>query len=190
MKYAVLTVGPQGSGKSTFCEKVIAANPHVQLVSRDKILIEMFGTFRFDGYSGQYKEGWEELWKRVKTALRKDDALVIVDAWNDDALSRVKITHTLRRFGADLLAAWLFSVPQEVHTEWLFARWKQENPSPEKSSAFREMSDKARRDSFRRHHQFFEESPVTDTEDFDFIRIINPQNPVPSDLFADIPVGK
>ena len=44
MKTVILTVGPRGAGKSNFCNQIVQSHSEIVLVSRDAILIELFGS--------------------------------------------------------------------------------------------------------------------------------------------------
>lgn len=59
LKEVILPVGPQGSGKSAFCEKAVELDPNIVLISRDKILIELFGTVFLDSYSGGHFHAYD-----------------------------------------------------------------------------------------------------------------------------------
>lgn len=54
MRRVALTVGPRGSGKSSFCKGFIRSHPSVSLVSRDEILIELFGSTSLNPYAGEH----------------------------------------------------------------------------------------------------------------------------------------
>ena len=50
MREVILTVGPRASGKSGFCERVLAFDSSIVFISRDKILTELFGKTSLSPY--------------------------------------------------------------------------------------------------------------------------------------------
>lgn len=114
MKRVILTVGPQGSGKSTFCEGIAAAYPDIIIVSRDAILLEMFGSVWLSPHTGEHYAGKEKMWKILSKHLTCDSATVILDCWNGSADERLAITNKLRELGANKIEAWRFTTPEET----------------------------------------------------------------------------
>ena len=118
MKTVFLTVGPQGSGKSVFCQKVVLENQHLKMVSRDAILIELFGTPWLDSYSGGHFLAHEKMWKDVAEYLTQDDIALILDCWNGYPEERQEMVKRLRNLGAERVVAWYFTTPLNVCIEW------------------------------------------------------------------------
>ena len=122
MKEIVLTVGPQGSGKSTFCEKIVALDPDSVLISRDAVLIDLFGSVFLDSYSGGHIHAYEVMWEMVKRELQTSKkSRLILDVWNGTSQDRGGILQILRGLGAEKVVAWYFITPIEVVQEWF---WK------------------------------------------------------------------
>ena len=65
MRTVILTVGPRGSGKSTFCKKVIQLDPSIMMVSRDEIIKEHIGMTEIGWYS-DIRYVLDEMWKNLK----------------------------------------------------------------------------------------------------------------------------
>lgn len=123
MKRVILMVGPQYSGKSTFCQKALPLFPDVSYVSRDEILIELFGTTLLSRYTGEHGAGLNRLWEIVATRLRKRGRVtLLLDMWNGFLQERMLIAEKLRRLGARKVDAWYFVTPLETCIKWSFLR--------------------------------------------------------------------
>ncbi len=121
MTHVILTIGPQWAGKSTFCEKVIALDPSINLVSRDKILIDWYGTVWLDSYCGGHVAAYEKIFKEVKRFVHPgSDNLLIVDCWNGTASERAGIVERLRGCGVTKVFGWYFVTPRSQCLLWSF----------------------------------------------------------------------
>jgi predicted kinase len=179
MKTVILTAGPQGAGKSTYCEQVIKAHPDVQLLSRDKLLNELFGSAWLDPYSGGHYYAMEQLWQRIRTSLKQkaESFTLILDCWNGSPRERSLIVTKLREFGADEVVAWYFITPLEHCVRWFMDRECQD----EDKKWGREQQEISCRYDFHLFHEL-----ATDLKQglgFDCIKHINPTQ---LQLFPDI----
>ncbi|TAK57948.1 hypothetical protein EPO17_00630 [Patescibacteria group bacterium] len=179
LKHAILTVGPQYVGKSTFCKKIVCAHPEVVYVSRDEILTEMFGSVWLSEYSGQHLLGWEKMWKIVAQQLQKNEVTIILDTWNSSPSDREKIVGKLRLLGVDRITAWRFVTPERACFRWSL---KREPFKPGSSTKWTKFRLRARRDASRKVYQNFHSQPLGDNL-FDQVVEINPLEPQPVDLF-------
>ena len=168
MKRVILTVGPRGSGKSTFCEKVIAIHPEVVLVSRDAILLEMFGSVELSPYAGDHYIGKMRMWEIAAEYLKREDITIILDCWNGFARERYEITTNLRKLGAEVIEAWYFVTPEETVIKWTLER------EPVKSGKWAETTRRMRADSCHHDYQLFHSQPVKPDQGFNAIHRINP----------------
>lgn len=121
MKQVALTIGPQGSGKSTFCENYIKTYPNVALISRDKILFEMYGTVWLDPYTGGHYVATKVMWQRLLEQLKSCDKLIL-DLWNGCQEERTYIINRLRSSGVGKVEAWFFITAEDVCVEWFVKR--------------------------------------------------------------------
>lgn len=175
MKTAILTVGPQGAGKSTYCEKTMAAHPDIFYVSRDKILTELYGSAWLDPYSGAHQHGMEQVWETIAKVCQQgnDQGVMIVDVWNQDHLDRLRIVHKLRELYFEIVKAWYFVTPLEISMRWFYGR---ENVSENKNSKWAALANDLRRCSytrcFRGYHHDAED--VRNGKLFDSVVFINP----------------
>jgi len=184
MREAILTVGPRASGKSDFCEKAVAANPEVVFISRDQILVELFGDTSIDPYLGGHLYAMDQMWRTIeKKARLTPDLKMIVDAWNESSEERVRIIRKFRDLGADRVAAWYFITPVNYVREWF---WKK--PGIAKFSEMKEKrgknltfySDNAPQSD---HEMFHRLAANIDSDGFDEIVRIDPLITLPETVF-------
>ncbi len=174
MREAIVTVGTRGAGKSSFCEKAIAFDPSIVKVSRDEILLEMFGSTYRDPYVGNHGPAYDKMWRAVKKHLKASESKMILDLWNGDSNDRHHIIRKLREFGADRVVAWYFITPVELVEEWF---WRK--PGIAKSGEMRNHQGKElvfySKDAPRRDHELFHQLAANIySDDFDGVIRINP----------------
>lgn len=87
LKILCLTVGAPGSGKSTFCEKLIAKR-----VSRDAIRLSMINNN--DEYFQKEKDVWKEYIHQIQEEINANNT-VIADATHLNKKSRQKLLNAL-----------------------------------------------------------------------------------------------
>ncbi len=164
MKRVILTIGPQGAGKSTFCKQIVNECPKIDLVSRDEILIELFGTVWLSPYGDGHHRAHEIMWKKIKDLLKFDDSTIILDTWNGYPKERSDICKILRDFGVDRIEGWYFITPQQICVKWYLER---ENPNEEwrRESCIR---------TCRSNYSFYHSHEVSKNQGFNTLRIINP----------------
>ena len=120
MRTVILTVGPRGSGKSTFCKKVIQLDSNIMIVSRDEIIKEHIGTTEIGWYS-DIRYVLDEMWEKVKALYFSNPNLtMILDTWNGSFYERSTIIEKLRILGVDIIIAWYFVTPRPNVTEWFW----------------------------------------------------------------------
>ncbi len=122
MKRVILPIGPQYAGKSTFCQKVATHFPEVAYISRDKILIELFGTVWLSHYDGGHFAGLKKMWEQVSELFERSDFTLILDTWNGPTRDRIEIVNKLRELGATNIVGWHFVTPLDACIEWSFIR--------------------------------------------------------------------
>jgi GTPase SAR1 family protein len=79
MTRILITVGPQGAGKTTFCTSLMAGTDttKVSFFCRDKFLEGLFGNDAWNPYLGLYVPGMEKFWKTVATHIKEKDVVLI-----------------------------------------------------------------------------------------------------------------
>lgn len=111
MKIAVLTLGPRGAGKTTFCKEVVRARPEIGFVERDAILLELYGGVFVDSGLELYTR--RKIFERVSALLESNKTTVILDAWTMLAWDRREMVDTLRVLGFGRVVGWHFVTPEE-----------------------------------------------------------------------------
>ena len=151
MKEVIVTVGPRGAGKSTFCQKVIEYDSSIVLVSRDQILVQLFGSSMLDPYTGGHQYGHQCMMEEVETVLnRSPNIRILLDAWTGLSFERRQMIQSLLDCGADCVTAWYFETSVEVVTEWF---WKK--PGIAKNSQLDQFSGQG-------YHFYSEDAPMKD----------------------------
>ena len=159
MKKVILTVGPRGSCKTTFCQKIAKERPDIVFISRDQISIEIFGNTSLNPYTGDIDYVMYIMWRRVKNNLPKSkDATLILDCWNGSPGDRFRICKKLREMGVNCIVAWHFIVTEKTCLIL----------SKNKKDYQRDESD------YRHDFRLFNSFLVDKNQGFDFIHKIDP----------------
>lgn len=123
MKTVILTSGPRGSGKSTFVDLVQKAHPDIKFMSRDKLLMEIFGKTGLDPYLGEHEYAKKVFQDKLKNVLaEKGNFKLIVDYWNGFSSDRQSLIKMFRRYGAERVICWQFILPLDVCLGWFFKK--------------------------------------------------------------------
>ncbi len=181
MRRAILTIGPQYVGKSTFCGRVLTARTDVTYVSRDDILNRLYGTVWLDSYSGGHHAALEEMWQEVAAHLNSAsaaDKTLILDAWNGPRNERAAMVGKLRQLGADCVDGWHFVTPLKMCIAWSFEK----NPIEIKNK-WSELRRDMRIESYSNIHRTFCGWDIAKEGVFDTVRRLNALDPIPEDLF-------
>lgn len=184
MKRVILTIGPQYAGKSTFCENVLKKYPGTHCVSRDKILIRMFGTVWLNTYSGGHFAAWAALWEEVENyvqSLGDKPGTLILDAWNAHREEREGIVTKLRGMGATRVDGWYFKTLLATCTEWSLQR---DPPRPLKNPKWADIHKSLRIDEYSRCYRNFHAQKIQSEKILDSIRVINVLDPMPDDILV------
>lgn len=175
MRRAILSNGPQGAGKTTFCREVVRHRPEIVIIERDEILIELFGQTCLSPYGCCHEYGEQVMWGRVQEVLADNENVdVILDTWCGYPRERARSADKLRKLGAEIVDLWYFVTPEEVCVRQYEAREVASRTQRNKtlSSWDIESIHRCGRDNFRLYHRL----PVEEWPDsnFDRIRFINP----------------
>lgn len=180
MKTAILTVGPRWSGKSTFCNQIIHSHTEIVLVSRDAILIELFGSIYLSAYSSGHLVALKKMWEITAEHMQRSKMLMILDCWNGFAKERNTITEKLRSVGAERIIAWYFITPEDVCLKWFMGEIKNEIKG--KNPKWIKLHKETKQESYIHDYRLYHSQPVDSTQGFDFIKKINPLEPLPLEL--------
>lgn len=183
LKEAILTVGPRASGKTTFCKKALEIDPSIIFISRDEILISLFGKVAIDPYVGGESYVLDKIFEKIKEISESNPSLtMILDYFNGNSLERKFIIQKLRELGFDQVTAWYFTTAPRYVKEWF---WKK--PGIAKFSEMEEKKDQG-------YAFYFEDVPIKDyntfwalvatidTDGFDDVLRINPLESSPEDI--------
>ena len=173
VKTVFLTSGTRGAGKSTYCSKIIKNNSEISLISRDEILIELFGQTELDSYGDGHYYAYEIMWERVNKQLKSvgvngKDFQMILDCWNGFPEERQRIIRKLREAGADRVVIWVFTTPLETIIRW----FDEKNRNKDEDREFERKINKSRS---RHDYELFNELAANIKKDgFDEVVYINP----------------
>jgi adenylate kinase family enzyme len=160
-----------GSGKTTYCHKLVGANPSLIMISRDAILTEFFGSAWLHEETGGHFFGLEVMWKRVADALRQDDVSLILDTWSGSSDDRKEITTKLRELGADWIAGYCFITPEETALRWHIER----QSVGQEEWHIKQLNAQNYADNFRHDCRLFHSYGVTLEQGFDQVYSIDPR---------------
>jgi len=158
--------------------------PSVVLVSRDKILIELFGDAYLE-YGEGHIIGRQRMWEVIAEHLHGGCTKLILDCWNDNPIQRRDMADYLRKLGVEVVEAWYFITPLDVCRQWFlgdFVPRKMGNIEGQK--IMRKMKEL----SYNRCYENYHAEPVELEQGFDVIHRINPlESPPLGILFQPLP---
>ncbi len=174
-----LLVGQRGAGKSVYAEKIVSRQPAVSMISRDTVLMRLFGSTELNPYGGQSEYGGivtQRLLRRVIST--KTNLKLIFDYWTGRSRERQILNQWLRRHGAMKVVALYFITPLPLVNEWF---WKK--PGIAKSKEMRTRPDEGLcffcEDAPSQDYELFHKlASDIDSDGFDKVIRINPLEPV------------
>lgn len=140
------------------------------MVSRDAVLISLFGKTELDCYSGGHEYALQKMWEQVEEKLVSmgSGETLIIDCWNGYGHERRYLIKKLRDLGAERVVCWYFVTPSHLCGKWFCKKPEM----VDKDSSYREFME----GSMRRDHAFYHSQARNISEDgFDWIREIDPQ---------------
>ncbi len=127
----LVTVGPQGAGKTTFCEQLVKEVPGLAYANRDKFLEERYGKAAWNPYTGCMEEGLKEFYQHIASLVNEND-VVLVECFHLGLAQfgymmhqiRTEIDYTSRSVVYEALQ---FTTPENVCVDWYVGRYKPED---------------------------------------------------------------
>lgn len=114
---AYLPIGPQGSGKTTWCKAALLGRKSVTYLSRDELIMERLGRTTVDPYTHQGSAVQEELWRRIDWIAGGSRDLLL-DCWNGSADERRFIIQQLKDRGYNHVIGLHFVTDRETCLHW------------------------------------------------------------------------
>ena len=123
MKRIILTSGPRGAGKTKYIDNFLKNNPKIKLLSRDKLLMDLFGQTSLNPYEGGQEYATGLFFKNINENLKKyKDIDLIGDCWNGFPSERQSMVERFRNYGADRIICWKFMTPLDVCIDWFMRK--------------------------------------------------------------------
>ncbi len=174
-----LLVGQRGAGKSYYAHKLVQDNPELILVSRDEILIRLFGSVHGNSYTGDHHLAENEMHHLLRDKLAKQTGIkLILDTWTGESVERSTLTNNLRKYGATHVIALYFITPVEIVNLWF---WKK--PGIAKAKEWKTKKDRGliffHEDAPSHDYKVFHSlASEIDSDGFDKVIRINPQEEI------------
>ncbi len=121
-KIVYLLVGQRGSGKSGYIEKILKNQNGFYIISRDEILIRLFGSTDLNPYTGGHCYAFKIMRRLISMKLSSSGNIkLILDCWTGNSSERKALIKGLQSCGATKIIALYFMTPLETVKEWF---WK------------------------------------------------------------------
>ena len=174
-----LLVGQRGAGKNVYASKIVSQQPEVVFISRDAVLVRLFGSTDLSPYSGQSGHGCDVTKRLLRRILStRTNLKIIFDYWTGESCSRQGLSQWLRRHGAVRVVALYFITPLSSVNEWFW-----EKPGIAKLKEMRTRANEGLcffcEDAPSRDYEMFHKRASNIASDgFDEVIKINPLEPV------------
>lgn len=172
-----LLVGQRGAGKSHYANRLKEQQPELIPISRDEILVRLFGSTSLCPYSGGHIHACAEALREIEMAFSEDKGKkVLLDFWTGFSNERQSLVRKLRQLGAERIVALYFTTPLQLVEQWFWSKpgiariSEMKTRNGEKGIAF--YSDNAPLYDFQLFHK---EGQKIDDDGFDEVIRIDPQ---------------
>jgi predicted kinase len=174
-KTVYLLVGPRASGKSNYCDGLVAHQRDLVVVSRDAIMLQLFGSVHSNKYEGGHERAFEVMQEQLRTMLSAEGSIrLLLDAWTGTSRERKALISALRGYGATRVIALYFITPVEYVEKWFWLK-----PKIARIGEMREKQGQGYTffgdDAPRRDHELFHRFAADiDSDGFDRVIRVNP----------------
>ncbi len=118
-----LLVGQRGSGKSHYGKRLGEEYPHMQVVSRDEIIVRLFGDVELSSYNGGNHYAYRIMHRILRRKLSTQKGItILLDCWTGSTEGREEIIELLRAHGADRVIALYFVTPLKLVNVWFWQK--------------------------------------------------------------------
>lgn len=132
-----LLVGPRASGKTSYAQRIIEKQPHIELVSRDAILKKHFGGTYQSQYTDVHRVALQLMFEELFKQLSKPSTHVLLECWTGGSLEGRAIIRRIKEFNPRIqIIALYFKTPFELVGTWFWNK-----PGIAKISEMREKAD-------------------------------------------------
>jgi len=122
MNIVYLLVGQRGSGKSYYAKRIAENQSGLSVISRDEILVRLFGSADLGAYGGEHFFASEVMRRLLRRKLSTQAGLrLMLDVWTGDGIERERLIAKLRQYGANRVVALYFITPLDAVSVWF---WK------------------------------------------------------------------
>ena len=174
-----LLVGPRAAGKTEYAEKLIARDPSLNLISRDKILIKTTGSEHNDPYSENILFVVELINRLLRFKLsRYKNQNILLEYFLETSSERKNMTEELREYGASKVVALYFTTPVELVNKWFWQKPGIAKISEMKSTQGRDLVYYSEDSPERDYCLFHNHAQGIDSDGFDQVIRINPLEPL------------
>lgn len=171
-----LLVGQRGSGKSHYARQVIERQPEISALSRDEILVRLFGSVHTSPYTGEQYIAQEIMHRLLRRKLSTQTELkLILDTWTGYSEERKSLVKKLRQYGATRIVALYFVTSLKTVNIWFWKKpgiAKAEEMKARQGEGFAFFS----KDAPAHDYEFFHENALRiDSNGFNEVIRIDPQ---------------
>lgn len=116
-------IGQRGSGKTYYGQRLIENQSGLSVVSRDEILVRVFGSTDTGSYSGCQGLARKIVYRLLRRKLSTQKRLaILLDFWTEGSLERRDLIEELRKFGATRVVALYFVTRLEMVNQWFWLK--------------------------------------------------------------------
>lgn len=121
----VLSIGPRGSGKTTYCDRVIKHYPKVRIFSQDDAIRKQFGKLTFSQHEQvDMAFLWQAAFSFLRSLDRESDAILDMNFMSK--AERISSIIKAKMAGAQSISCWYFVTPLQASAEFFMKKPERE----------------------------------------------------------------